>query len=174
MSRFGHLFLDGVLPLGRRRESSFCRVGSLLGYKADGREQGNDCQGEDATFHSSLPRAILHQDGWEALSVNTDQRFVRGPGPRNSVIVDLKSVVKPAVNLTRSALIETLRRIGPKHTFALARRSPLPVSFLQIYHQRWYIYYRRMAWQNSLHLTKRRQLPRLSPTRFERHSKKER
>src|SRR2546429_553182 len=92
----------------------------------------------------------------------------------NSVLVDLKSVVKAAVNSTRSALIETLRRIGSKHTFALARRSPLPVSlsFLQIYHQRWYIYYRRMAWQNSLHLMNRRQLPGLSPTRFERTSKK--
>jgi hypothetical protein len=62
---FGYLFPDAVLRLlRRRRESSFCRVASLQGYETDWREQRNDCQREDATSHSSLPRVILHQDGW--------------------------------------------------------------------------------------------------------------
>jgi hypothetical protein len=74
---FGCLLPDAVLRLlRRRRESSLSRVGSLQGYETDWREQRNDYQGEDSTSHSSLPRAILHQDGRGTHSVYTGQCLV--------------------------------------------------------------------------------------------------
>jgi hypothetical protein len=74
-ARFCHMFAHAVPLLRRGPERSVSRAGSLLGYERDWREQGDNCQREDATSHSSLPRAILHQDGWGPRVLTQCQRF---------------------------------------------------------------------------------------------------